>query len=85
MQPLALQVVLDGATSTHRRVDADANDAAAEEEEHGYPLQHRGAGALALHFCSNMASTVWTVDLLRLLTCFLFGYFFHGNGFVFDL
>ena len=38
MQPLALQVVLDSATATHWRVDADANDAAAEEKEHGYPL-----------------------------------------------
>ena len=85
MQPLALQVVLDGATSTHWRVDADANDAAAEEKEHGYPLQHCGACALALHFRSNMVSTVRTVNLLRLFACFLFGYFFHGNGFVLDL
>ena len=85
MQPLALQVVLDGTSATHWRVDADANDAAAEEQEHGDPLQNRGARALPLHFCCDMAAAVWTVNLLRLFACLLFGNFLHGDGFVLNL
>ena len=68
VEPLALEVVLDGASPLHWRVNANADDAEAEEEEHGRPLQHCHARALSLHLRHPLVPTVLAGDLLGLFT-----------------
>ena len=65
MQPLALEVVLDGSAALDRRVDADANDTEAEEEEHGDPLEDGDAGALALDLGHPAVPAVLAGHFLR--------------------
>ena len=71
VEPLALEVVLDGAASLDRGVDADADDADTKEEEHGRPLEHSHASALSSHLRRDLAIAMWTGQLLRLFACFL--------------
>ena len=66
MQPFTLQVVLNYTTSLNWCVNADADDATAEEEKHGCPLEHRHTGALTLHFGHTLVIAILASHLLGL-------------------
>ena len=79
MQPLALQVVLNCPTALNRCVNADTDDAEAEEEEHGNPLEHSHASALASHLGHALVIAVLASYLLRPFARSLLLYFLQGH------
>ena len=82
MQAMALQVVLDGATALYRGIDADADYAQAEEEEHGDPFEDSDTRAFALDFGQSVMVAVRTSHLLRSLLRPFFRNLFQGHRFI---
>ena len=85
MEPLALKVVLDGTSTLDRRVDTDANDAEAEEEEHGDPFEDSYAGAFPFHLGHSHFSAVLARHFLGSPPRPLLLDLFQGHGLVLDV
>ena len=82
MQAMTLQVVLDGATALYRSINADADYAQAEEEEHGDPFEDSDTCAFALDFCQSVMVAVRTSHLLRALSRPFFRDLLQGDRFI---
>ena len=67
VETFALEIILNVATSLNRRVNADAEYAAAEEQKDAHPLQYGPARALPLDLCVTYISTFLTGHLLWFL------------------
>ena len=82
VQPFTLKVILNGTSPLNRRVNADADDAKAEEEEHEYPFQYRSTGASTLNNSHTSALTVRTSNFLRSFPRPLLSYFLESHRFI---
>ena len=66
MEAFAFKIVLDVSSSLDRRIKADAQDAAAEEQEDSNPLDDGPTCAYSLNLCESYVSTFLTSHLLWL-------------------